>query len=91
MKILALVLVLIITSVLGLSHLKAYGEIDSITLPQNTFIANGTSFKIPYGVTGGTVTSIQADTDTKTLDVNVQSSNGGSSDNNPSEDIHGLV
>lgn len=78
MKVLVLILVLIVISIVGPSQLKAYGEISTLIPPQNTITVNGTSFTIPYGTTGGTVTSIQADTDTKTLDINVMSPNGGS-------------
>ncbi len=56
---------------------KAFGEISTLTPPANTITVNGTSFTIPYTITGGTVTMIQADTDTKTIDVDIQSSNGG--------------
>ncbi|MFZ0183329.1 MAG: hypothetical protein WAL88_00675 [Nitrosotalea sp.] len=65
-------------SIIGQSQLCAYGEISTLTPPQNVMIVNGTSFAIPYGATGGTVTLIQADTDAKTIDVSVQSLNGGS-------------
>ncbi len=65
-------------SVIGQSQLCAYGEISTLTPPQNTIIVNGTSFTIPYGATGGTVTLIQANTITKTISVNAQSTNGGS-------------
>ena len=78
MKVLVLILVLLVTSVVGSCPLKVYGEISTLTPPQKILVVNGTSFTIPYGATGGTVTSIQSDTDTKTLNINVQSSNGGS-------------
>ncbi len=78
MKILVLVSLLIITAIMGQYQTKAFGEISTLTPPQNIIKVNGTSFTIPYSVTGGTVTLIQADTDAKSIDVNVQSSNGGS-------------
>jgi predicted secreted protein with PEFG-CTERM motif len=61
----------------GQYQIKAFGEISTLTPPANTIKVNGTSFTIPYTITGGTVTLIQADTDAKTIDVSVQSSNGG--------------
>lgn len=77
LKILVLVLVLIMAAIVGQYQIKAFGEISTLTPPENTIKVNGTSFTIPYTITGGTVTLIQADTDTKTIDVSVQSSNGG--------------
>jgi hypothetical protein len=77
-KILALVLLLIMAAILGQCQLKAFGEIFTLTPPQNTITVNGTSFTISYGITGGTVTSIQADTIARTISVNAQSQNGGS-------------
>jgi predicted secreted protein with PEFG-CTERM motif len=61
----------------GQYQIKAFGEISTLTPPANTIKVNGTSFTIPYSISGGTVTLIQADTDAKTIDVSVQSSNGG--------------
>lgn len=58
-------------------QIKAFGEIATLTPPENTIKVNGTSFTIPYAITGGTVTLIQADTNAKTIDVSVQSPNGG--------------
>jgi predicted secreted protein with PEFG-CTERM motif len=65
-------------SIIGQCQINAYGEISTLTPPQHTIEVNGTSFIIPYNITGGTVTLIQADTNIKTVDVSVQSSNGGS-------------
>jgi predicted secreted protein with PEFG-CTERM motif len=76
-NILVLVLVLIMVATLGQYQIKAFGEISTLTPPENIIKVNGTSFTVPYTITGGTVTLIQADTDAKTIDVNVQSSNGG--------------
>ncbi len=65
------------TAVILQYQIKAFGEISTLTPPADTIMVNGTSFTIPYTITGGTVTLIQADTDAKTIDVNVQSSKGG--------------
>lgn len=59
-------------------QIKAFGEISTLTPPADTIMVNGTSFTIPYTITGGTITLIQADTDAKTIDVSVESSKGGS-------------
>jgi hypothetical protein len=77
MKILALILLLLVAAILGQCQLKAFGEIFTLTPPQNIITVNGTSYSIPYGITGGTVTSIQADTNAKTIDVAAQSQSGG--------------
>lgn len=58
-------------------QIKAFGEISTLTPPADTIMVNGTSFTIPYTITGGTITLIQADTNAKTIDVNVQSPTGG--------------
>lgn len=58
-------------------QIKAFGEISTLTPPEDTIKVNGTSFTIPHTIAGGTVTLIQADTDAKTIDVSVQSQNGG--------------
>lgn len=68
---------LIMVASMGQYQIKAFGEISTLTPPENTIKVNGTSFTIQYAATGGSITSIQADTDSKTIDVNVQSSNGG--------------
>lgn len=77
MKILVLVLVLIMASTIIQYQINVFGEISTLSPPQNTINVNGTSFTIPYDVTGGIITLIQADTDAKAINVNVQSSNGG--------------
>jgi predicted secreted protein with PEFG-CTERM motif len=77
MKILVLVLVLIMAYAIGQYQTKAFGEISILTPPEHSIKVNGTSFTIPYAITGGIITLIQSDTDTKTIDVSVQSSNGG--------------
>ena len=63
--------------VIGQYQTKAFGEISTLTPPEHSIKVNGTSFTIPYTITGGIVTLIQSDTDAKTIDVSVQSSNGG--------------
>ncbi len=70
-------LMLIIVACMGQYQIKAFGEISTLTPPENTIKVNGTSFTIQYAVTEGSITLIQADTDAKTIAVNVQSSNGG--------------
>jgi predicted secreted protein with PEFG-CTERM motif len=65
------------TTTIGQYQISAFGEISTLTPPENTIKVNGTSFTIPYTITGGTITLIQADTNAKTIDVSVQSSNGG--------------
>jgi predicted secreted protein with PEFG-CTERM motif len=77
LKVLALVLVFIMAFTIAQYQIKAFGEIFTLTPPENTIQVNGTSFTIPYTITGGTITLIQADTDAKTIDVSIQSSNGG--------------
>lgn len=73
-----MVLVLMMTATLLQYQIKAFGEISTLTPPADTIMVNGTSFTIPYTITGGTITLIQADTDAKTIDVSVESSKGGS-------------
>lgn len=73
-----MVLVLMMTAALLQYQIKAFGEISTLTPPADTIMVNGTSFTIPYTITGGTITLIQADTDAKTIDVSVESSKGGS-------------
>ncbi|MDE1873333.1 MAG: PEFG-CTERM sorting domain-containing protein [Thaumarchaeota archaeon] len=78
MNILVLALVLIMASTVVQYQINAFGETFTLTPPGNTIKVNGTSFAIPYTIAGGTITLIQADTDAKTIDVSVQSQNGGS-------------
>lgn len=78
MKVLVLVLVLMMISTIVQYQINAFGETFTLTPPENTIKVNGTSFTIPYTIAGGTITLIQADTDAKTIDVSVQSQNGGS-------------
>jgi predicted secreted protein with PEFG-CTERM motif len=61
----------------GQYQTKAFGKIAFLTPPETTIKVNDTNFTIPYTITGGNITSIQADTDAKTIDVSVQSPNGG--------------
>lgn len=77
MKFLVLVLVFVLAVTIGQYKIKSFGEIATLTPPENTINVNGTSFTIPYTITGGTVILIQADTNAKTIDVSVQSSGGG--------------
>jgi predicted secreted protein with PEFG-CTERM motif len=77
LRILFVVLVLAVAVIIGQNQTKAFGEISTLTPPDDTIKVNGTSFTIPYISTGGTITLIQADTDAKTIDVSVQSQHGG--------------
>ena len=77
MKILVLALVLSIVAVLAHQHTSAFGEISTLTPPSETIMVNGTNFTIPYSVTTGNITSIQANTSAKTIDVKIQSSSAG--------------
>lgn len=76
MKILVLVLVLTI-AVMTQQHMNAFGEIATLVPPSETIQVNGTNFTIPYSVTTGSITSIQANTSAKTVDVKIQSSGKG--------------
>jgi predicted secreted protein with PEFG-CTERM motif len=75
-KILVLALVLVMVTMIPYK-ITAFGEISTLVPPENTIQVNGTNFTILYSITGGKITSIQADTDAKTIDVSVQSSNNG--------------
>jgi predicted secreted protein with PEFG-CTERM motif len=74
---LMVVVLVIYCPLVGQYQIKAFGEIASLTPPETTIKVNDTDFTIPYTITGGNITLIQADTDAKTIDVSVQSPSGG--------------
>ncbi|MDE1766851.1 MAG: hypothetical protein KGI27_11360 [Thaumarchaeota archaeon] len=78
MKVLVLVLALMTAVVLGQNQIKAFGETFNLIPPEDTMKVNGTDFTIPYSTTGGKITSIQVDTDAKTIVAQIQSSTNGS-------------
>jgi predicted secreted protein with PEFG-CTERM motif len=64
-------------TIIGQYQINTFGEIFTLTPPENTIKINGTNFTIPYSITSGKITLVQADTDAKTVVVQLQSTTNG--------------